>query len=310
MRWSRGRGATLVAGAAGMAVMVLGLAGCGGGAATDNGSGAKKNIPMPTEQKDATLAAKVPAAIAQAGTVNIGVDATYAPNEFLAANGKDVQGWSPELLTIVLQKLGLKPHFVVSNFDDIIPGIQSGKYQMGASSFTVTADREKSLTMVSYFSAGEWWLVKKGNPEKINPDDVCGKRIAVQTGTTEETELNDKTKKCAAAGKAAIKLDSFKDQGLATQAVVTGKDQGMLADSPVTAYAIKQTGGSVQSLGQIYASAPYGYALPQAQQPFAQALQASLNAVMADGNYKKVLDRWGVGVGAIKSSAVNPPASS
>src|SRR5215475_1088405 len=102
---------------------------------------------------DAALAAKVPAAIKSAGTIKIGTDSTYAPSEFLDADGKTIIGFDVDLFNAVAAKLGLKTDWQTAKFDDIIPGVGSGKYQIGVSSFTINSDREQVATMVSYFSA-------------------------------------------------------------------------------------------------------------------------------------------------------------
>jgi polar amino acid transport system substrate-binding protein len=89
--------------------------------------------------------------------------------------------------------------------------------------------------------------------------------------------------------------------------VVTGKDDAMLADSPVCAYAVKQTNGQLALLGDIYDSAPYGYVLPKDQaDTMAVAVQGALKALIADGTYKTILAKWGVDAGAITDPTVNP----
>jgi len=141
------------------------------------------------------LAAKVPDAIKADGVIMVGTDSTYAPSEFLAADGKTIQGFDIDLFTAVASKLGLKAQFVTAPFDAIIPGVQSGKYEIGVSSFTINDERKKVSNMVSYFNAGTQWATKAGNPSKINIDDACGKRIAVQKGTVQVDDLTARSKK-------------------------------------------------------------------------------------------------------------------
>jgi polar amino acid transport system substrate-binding protein len=80
----------------------------------------------------------------------------------------------------------------------------------------------------------------------------------------------------------------------------------MLADSPVIAYAVKQTNGQLELLGDIYDAAPYGYVVKKDQTDFAEALASAVGALVSDGTYKTILDKWGVQAGAITSPAVNP----
>ena len=161
--------------------------------------------------------------------------------------------------------------------------------------------------MVSYFSAGTQWATKTGNPTGVQPDDACGKKVAVQTGTVQDTRTcPSATEACTSAGKPAITIDQYQGQDQATAAVVSGKDDAMLADSPVLAYAVKQTNGQLELLGDIYDSAPYGYVIEKDQTEFAQAIADAVQALIADGTYKTILDKWGVEAGAIDNPAVNP----
>jgi polar amino acid transport system substrate-binding protein len=286
-------------GLVGAATLMLTLAACGG-EKTSSGS----TTPAASASVDASLAAKVPAAIKSKGTIRIGTDASYAPSEFLDTDGKTIIGFDVDLFKAVAGKLGLKTDFQSSSFDAIIPGVSSGKYDIGVSSFTVNADRLKEATMVSYFSAGTQWAQKSGG--SIDPANACGKKIAVQTGTVQVDDITARSKACTGAGKPAITIDQYQLQSDATAAVVSGKDDAMLADSPVVAYAVKQTNGQLAILGDIYDSAPYGYVLPKNETEFGQALADAVKALIADGTYKSILDKWGVAAGAITTPTVNP----
>ena len=291
-------------------LLVLGLglalvvAACGddgtGGGTTETTAGAAPSV-------DEALAAKVPAAIKSDGKLLIGTDATYAPNEFLDTDGKTVVGWDVDLFNAVAAKLGLTTEWESAAFDAIIPGILSGKYEAGVSSFTINDERKQQVNMISYFSAGTQWGTKTGNPAGVQPDDACGKKVAVQTGTVQEMDdLPKRDQACKSAGKSAITIDSYQDQGQATAAVVSGKDDAMLADSPVLAYAVKQTNGQLELLGDIYDAAPYGYVVQKDQTEFAQAVADAVQALITDGTYKTILDKWGVQGGAIDNPAANP----
>jgi polar amino acid transport system substrate-binding protein len=270
----------------------------------DNSTGTG-STPAASASADTGLADKVPADIKAAGKLVIGTDSTYAPSEFLDADGKTVIGFDVDLFNAVAQKLGLTTEWQSATFDGIIPGVTSKKYGAGVSSFTINKDRLKQVTMVSYFNAGTQWAAKTG--ATISPDDACGKKIAVQTSTVQADDIAARSKKCTGAGKAKITVDQYQAQSDATNAVVTGKDDAMLADSPVCAYAVKQTNGQLALVGDIYDSAPYGYVLPKDQaDTMAVAVQGALKALIADGTYKTILAKWGVDAGAITDPTVNP----
>jgi polar amino acid transport system substrate-binding protein len=299
-RTSPGRRAIL--GLAVAAALTTSVAACG--SESDDGTGTG-STPAASTSADTSLADKVPADIKAAGKLIIGTDSTYAPSEFLDADGKTVIGFDVDLFNAVAGKLGLTTEWQSATFDSIIPGVASKKYAVGVSSFTVNKEREQQATMVSYFQAGTQWAAKTG--VTINADDACGKKIAVQTATVQVDDLTAKSKKCTGAGKAKITIDQYQAQSDATNAVVTGKDDAMLADSPVCAYAVKQTNGQLALVGDIYDSAPYGYVLPKDQaDTMGAAVQAALTSLITDGTYKTILAKWGVEAGGITDPAVNP----
>jgi len=283
-------------------VAALALSACG--SSSLGGDPGAEEAPSVAVSENVDLASKLPESIRSAGVIKIGTDPTYAPNEFLAADGKTVQGFDVDLFNQVAAKFGVKTEWQPSKFGSIITGINGKKYDMGISSFTINADRLKEVDMVSYFTAGSQWATQPGNPQGIDPDNACGKNIAVQTGTVQETDdLPVRQKKC---GSNKINVLSFENQAQATSAVVSGKADAMLADSPVVAYAVKQSGGKLEPLGDIYDAAPYGYVLPKGETEFAEAIVEALKQLEAEGAYKAALEKWGVEGGAISDFAVNP----
>ncbi len=279
----------------------LALAGCGSSSLDTTNKKASVSTGV-----NAAAAALVPAAIKAKGTLVIGTDASYAPSEFLGGDGKTIQGFDIDLFTAVAKTLGLKVDFQNANFDTIITGVLGNKYDMGVSSFTVNTDREKQVDMVSYFSAGTQWATQTGDPKHVDPNKPCGLTVAVQKGTTQlQDDLPSKIKACKKIGK-PINVLVYNLQDAATAAVVAGKADGMLADSPVVAYAVKQSAGKLVAAGAIYGAAPYGYVIPKSEAGLANAIVAALKALDASGDYAKVLDAWGVTAGSISNFAVNP----
>ena len=291
--------------------MVLAVAACGGGDSGTSGDGASGSPSAAgSVAADQELAGQVPSAISSDGTITVGTDATYAPNEFLDPDGQTVIGFDVDLFKAVAAKLGLDAEFTPAPFSAIIPGVSSGKYEIGVSSFTVNPDRVKQTNMVSYFNAGTQWATAEGNPDQIDPEAACGKKVAVQRATVQVDDITARSKKCTSAGEPAIQIDQYQGQDQATSAVVSGKDQAMLADSPVIAYAVTQTDGRLAKLGPLYDSAPYGYVVAKDDTEFADALAAAVNALIEDGTYQEILDSWAVGDGAVDKAQVNPATTS
>lgn len=278
-----------------IAVAAVSLAACGS-------SGGKSTV-APTSTADSGLAAKLPADIKAAGKITIGTDASYPPNEFFDADGKTIIGMDVDLGKAIGEKLGLTVTFENASFDGLIPAVQSGKYQLAMSSFTDNAEREKVVDMVTYFTAGTSLVVKKGTT--LSVDDLCGHKMAVQKGTVQLDDLTARSKKCTDAGKKPIDITSLQLQTDVSLNVASGKSEGFLADSPVAAYAVKQSNGVLELSGASYDDAPYGIVVPKGKGEFAQAILGAVQALAADGTYQKILSKWGVESGAISNFKVN-----
>ncbi|NEG56192.1 ABC transporter substrate-binding protein [Bifidobacterium platyrrhinorum] len=302
---------TIAAAALSVAVL-LPLAACGttdDSTGSDGASGsdaaAITSYDVSGVKKDDAIAKLLPESVTKDGKLTIGTNPSYAPAEFLDADGKTQIGYDMDLARALGNVFGLKTEIVSSNFDTIIPAIGS-KYDLGIAAFTITPDRMKSVDFVSYFTAGMGYAVKKGNPNKVNENDLCGLKVAVETGTVEETAINETAKKCKADGKKDIEIQSSKQQTDATTAVVTGKADVFFADSPVVGYAIAQTDGQLEQLGDDFDSVPNAIAIKKGDTGTVEAVQKAMQKLMDDGTYDKILKHWGVESGALKTAEVNP----
>lgn len=275
------------------------LSGCASNTATEETTTATSAAPA---QKVDKIANTVPEAIKSSGELVVGVNIPYPPNEFKDPSGKIV-GFDVDLMNAIAATLGLTPDYRESDFAKIIPSIQGGTYDVGMSSFTDTKEREQSVDFVTYFNAGILWAQRPGAP--VDPNNACGKKVAVQATTTEEVEeLPAKSKACTDAGKPPIEIVSFDGQDAATNAVILGQVDAMSADSPVTSYAIKQSNGKLEEAGEIFDSAPYGWPV-QKGSPLAQSLQMALEHLIETGTYEEVAKNWGVENGMIDKPVIN-----
>ena len=294
--------------AVGATVAGLAMTACGSSSlSSDSGSSESPSSSSTVSvTSDPALVAKLPASVKSSGKIVVGTDASYAPNEFLDADGKTVIGMDVDLFTAVAESFGVTVDWQPAKFDSIITGVQGCKYDVGVSSFTINEDRKQVVNMVSYFNAGTQWATAPGNPKNVDPTNPCGLSVAVQRGTVQETDdLPPKVSACQAAGK-PIDLQVYEGQDQATAAVATGKADATLADSPIVAYAVAQSSGKIEALGEIYDAAPYGYVVPKEQADFAQALADALTSPKTSGAYEAALANWGNEDGAISSFAVNP----
>ena len=289
-------------------VLAVALVAAGCGEKSDTGGGGTGTTAGAAPSVDDALAAKVPDAIKSDGKILIGTDASYAPNEFLDTDGKTVIGFDVDLFNAVAAKLGLKTEWQSATFDDDHPG------------HPVRQVRDRRLVVHHQRraqAAGQHGqLLQRGHPvgrprratrPASSPTTPAARRSPSRPGPSRTPRTcPSATRTARAAGKPAITIDRYQRQDQATAAVVSGKDDAMLADSPVIAYAVKQTNGQLELLGDIYDSAPYGYVIKKDQTEFAQAVADAVKALITDGTYKTILDKWGVGAGAIDNPAVNP----
>jgi polar amino acid transport system substrate-binding protein len=298
------------------------LAACGG---TTSGGPAASSSGGPG--KVASIAAEVPDAVKSQSPLQIATDATYAPNEFINADTGAIQGWDIDFGNALCKVMGLVCTFNNVTFDDIIAQLKAStpaeqaagdkpRYQFSISSWTPTQKREDSgIDFVTYYKAGESWLVKASGGATINAAaDMCGKKVAVEAGTVEESDawgyMGKQVGGTAIAGDKDncpsgqdIQVSSFATQTEANSALLSGRaDIGWL-DQPVAGYQVTQTGGKLKLGGQPCSVSPYGIAIVKGS-ALEKALTDAVKYLIDNGYYKTILDKWGVTAGAVASSDV------
>lgn len=280
--------------------------GSSSGAAATSGGASSSGAPsggVAAPGVDAAAAALLPASIKASKTLRSATDGTYAPNEF-SVNGGPLQGFDIDLENALGAKLGVKVQIADAKFASILTGIVGNRYDISFSSFTDNAKRQKQVDFVDYFTAGTSILVKKGNPQNIKSiTDLCGKNVALESGTTQVTIAQSAP--CPAGKK--INITQLEDDATARLQVVTGRAVADMNDFPVAAYNAKtfQNGNAFEVVGQQYSSAPYGIAINKSEQGLTQAVQAALKSMIADGTYDKILTKWSLSQGALKTAAIN-----
>ncbi|MCJ1678103.1 ABC transporter substrate-binding protein [Streptomyces sp. APSN-46.1] len=297
-------GALAVAGA-------LILTGCG-----DQTEGGKSTPSAPAEAKksDAPLFSALPKKIQDAGVIKVGTDAAYAPMEFV--EGGKIVGVDPDIAEALSKQLGVKFEFTSGSFDGLITSIYTGRQDAIMSSITDNKKRQeglddkgekigKGIDFVDYFSSGLSLLVKKGNPEGIKSmDDLCGKTVAVQRGTTYEDAFKAQAEKC---GDKKLTIQAFDTDAEAQTRVKAGGAVADLNDYPVAAHAVKTSGGGndFEIAGQQSDVGLFGIGVSKESTQLRDALKQALDAAIKDGSYAKVLEKWNVQDSAVKSATVN-----
>ncbi|MCF6526424.1 ABC transporter substrate-binding protein [Streptomyces sp. JJ36] len=292
-------GAIAVAGA-------LLLSGCGDQTDDAGDGGGEK-----TKSSDAPLFDRLPKKIQDAGVIKVGSDIAYAPVEFVDENNEPA-GIDPDLAAAMGEQLGVEFEFKNATFDQLVLGMNSGRYDIVMSAMTDTKQRQQGVSedaeggadFVDYFKAGSSILVAKGNPEGIKTlDDLCGKTVAAQRGTANEALVKEQSKKCDE------KIDTFisdKDTDSITQ-LQNKRADAVVTDFPVAAYNAKTFGGGNQFevVGDQIDAAPYGIAVGKKNTELRDAIQAAMNAIMENGEYEKVLKKWDVTNGALPEATIN-----
>ncbi|MFJ9039524.1 ABC transporter substrate-binding protein [Streptomyces sp. NPDC102406] len=272
-----------------------------------------------TSAKSAPLASKLPASIRDKGVINVGSDIAYAPVEFKDDSGKAV-GIDPDVAAALGKQLGVTFNFQNGKFADLVGGLASKRYDIAMSAMTDTKDRQegidsdtgkkvgKGVDFVDYFTAGVSLYTNKGDDQGIKTwDDLCGKTVAVQTGTFSQDLAKDQAKKCKEDGKKALKVEDF---GTNPEAETRMRSKGadvVSADYPIAAYSVKKSGGGkyFEIVGDQVEAGPYGIAVAKDNTQLRDALKAALDAIIKNGEYKKIIAKWGVEDGAVTEAKIN-----
>jgi polar amino acid transport system substrate-binding protein len=301
-------------GALALLFALLLVAGCSGGEPPDRPRGE----PAVAEGLTA-LGRRLPQRIRTAREIRVGSDISYAPVEFYDAFAPDVldrpvgepepqvRGIDPDLATELGRKLGVRFTFVNTAFDELIPSLRAERFDVIISSMTVTSERAKEINFLEYFLAGTSILVPKDNRERIESmADLCGATVTLQAGTIHEELVAAQQPRCGARRIKARPLDS------GTQVVLEvkfGRADAALADFPVAAYNAKVSGqgDDFQVVGEQIDPGPYGIGLRKDDAELQSVLQEALRAIIADGSYDRVLTKWNVADGALKTAEVTGP---
>jgi polar amino acid transport system substrate-binding protein len=253
----------------------------------------------------------------KAGTLTVCSDTSYPPQESLDANQKPV-GSDIDLANEIGKRLGLTVVVKTTNFNAIIPALTGGTCDVIVSAQTITADRQTQVDMIPYFAAGQSFVVLKGNPDNLKTvDDLCGKAVAAEDGTVEAMHISGTgdykpadglSQQCVAKGLKAITLKTFTADTQALLALQAGTVVAHFTDEPVAGYEVVNGQGNFEMVSGITLErGPEGISVAKSNTGLRDAVRASLDSMIADGTYLKILTTWGVQSGAVTSTA--PSAS-
>jgi polar amino acid transport system substrate-binding protein len=250
--------------------------------------------------KDDAIAGQLPSGQT---SLTIASDATYPPMEFFGkSDSSTVIGADADISKALGQVLGVDAKVENIPFDSILPGLTSGKYDLGISSFTDSLDRQKTNDFVTYAQAGtSFYSSADANLDVKTLDDLCDHSVAVEKGTTQQEDAEAQAQKCN------VDVQVLPDQNGANLAIASGRAELGMADSPVAAYIVEQSDGKF-ALGAAYGVAPYGIAFKKGS-PLVQPVLAAVKALYDDGTMQKIFDYWHLPDAAIDTPQVNGATS-
>ncbi|MGZ3621807.1 MAG: ABC transporter substrate-binding protein, partial [Ktedonobacteraceae bacterium] len=229
------------------------------------------------------------------GTLTIGSDTTYPPQEYIDTATNQATGFDIDLITAVANQMGLQTKVVTTSFNTIINSLVAKRFDVVISAVSITPERQKVVDFVPYFNAGESLLVKIGNPMNIKSTaDLCGKLVGVQNGTIEQTDLNTANAACKNAGKPAIQITALTNQTDVIQLLASGRVVATYQDSPVTDYFNKQHPGQFAVGGSVVNAGLEGIVVRKGDSSMFNAVQTAFNQLKANGTYNSLIQKWGL----------------
>lgn len=250
-------------------------------------------------------AAPLPEAISQRGTLQLTVNGTYAPMEYVdPATGK-LTGLDIELGQAIADRLGLKVEWSDVAFAQLITALTSGRTDFIISGLSDRAARRETMDFVDYLSTGAQFLVKEASSYK-EPTDLCGAKV----GTSRSTSFPEEIKKwsdaqCVAAGKPAVTYVPTENSIDARNQLKQERIDAVVQGSETLPYAMKNDPGQYRILGAPFTLGYQGIAFRKDDTVLREAVTEALTALIADGTYGKILARYDLSANAVEAPLLN-----
>jgi polar amino acid transport system substrate-binding protein len=215
------------------------------------------------------------------GTLTIGSDIPYPP--FEQGKPPDYTGFDVDLMDAIAKKLNLQPKWVDTAFGTIFSDEQAGKFDIVASSTTITPAREKKVTFSDpYFKADQSLMVQKGSDLASTSDITSDTSIGVQEGTTGQDYAEKKTD---------ATVQAYAGIGTAFNALQAGQVDGVINDFAVSAFALKKY-PELDVVQTIQTGESYGFPMQKENTALQDAVNGALKDLIADGTYDKIFEKW------------------
>lgn len=255
------------------------------------------------------MVSHLPAAIKERGALNVATTDGNAPWVFVDATTGAVSGVDADLVNEAAKRLGLTVNWEVIQFTAGIPGVESGRYDFYLSAMADTKKREEVVNFIAYSQEGSGVIVPKGNPLGIKTmEDLCGKRVAIVTGSLFPAIIEELNKSCAAP----VQMSETADQTGPYLAVASGQADATMNTYGVSNYTLRTATEGIQTQLELspvarFAPANQGIAFNKTQTDLMAAVGGAMQSMKEDGSYQALMDKWSVGDGAVENFTFNAP---
>lgn len=215
--------------------------------------------------------------------LRVGTDATYEPFETIDKDGKFV-GFDMEFIQMVADEMGMKLELKNTGWDGIIPGLENGNYDCLISAMTITAERQKTINFSTpYFSIKQAIVVKEDNTTVTGPENLIGKTIAVQNGTTGDL-FASKIKN--------VKMKRFDTNPQALQELLNNNADAAVMDDLVAFNAIKKTKGLKVIEIPAAEKEDYGIGVKKGNDDLLAKINAAIAKLQANGKLEQLIKKY------------------
>lgn len=239
----------------------------------------------------------VPEDVRAAGTLTIGSDMIFPPMESVE-NGTPV-GFDVDLANAIGDRLGIRVKMVQVGFGDLIAQVSAHEVDLAMSSMTDKASRQQQVDFVDYLNVGSSIVVRAGGPRIDGLAGLCGHRVAAQEDTMYVAFVGDQAKRCPGSAPLRVVL-----AGNPTDAVLKGHADAYLEDYTMAVANVARF-PQIAISGEQVEAAPYGIAVAKDRYQLTKAVQGALYDLFDDGTYDKLLKKWQMLEGSLKTGAIN-----
>jgi len=247
-----------------------------------------------TVTTDPALTALLPAKIREAGVIKAATDAQHAPCDFLEEDNKTFTGWEEDYRQALGKKIGVKIEPISIAFDGLIPGVQSGRYDMAMQCISDTVEREKIVDFVDVSLSSNGIYSLPGSGVTADPKTLCGKKSGNQSGTTYgQTVSNILSPYCVEQGLKPIEKMEFNSQDATILALLSGRVDFLVNDASSAKYIREASKKPLEIvIPDILPRWINGIVVQKGNDELANALLAGAKAILADGTYDAIMKKW------------------